>query len=52
MNEEGKKSATEIIEEVCDKICNDFCRYADTTDEEFECAWTRSGRMCPLHSLF
>lgn len=50
--DEGKKSVTDIIESVCEDICDNYCRYVDTVDEEGECDITRDGGECPLECLF
>lgn len=50
--DEGKKSVTDIIESVCEDICDNYCRYRDTVDEECECDITRDGGECPLECLF
>ncbi len=50
--DEGKKSVTDIIESVCEDICDNYCRYGGTVDEECECDITRDGGECPLERLF
>lgn len=41
-----------LLERVCGKICDDFCIYKDTNDENAECEWIRKGNKCPLDFLY
>lgn len=41
----------EIITEVCEDICDNYCKYRDTSDEEFLCECIRDGGTCPLDRL-
>lgn len=41
-------NAVEIIENVAGEICDHFCKYRDTVDENAECEWIRCGNNCPL----
>ena len=50
--EEKKKSVTELIEEVCGDICDNYCEYRHTADENAECEILRCGKKCPLDKLF
>lgn len=50
--DEKKKSAMKIIEEVCEDICNRYCKYGDTVDEDGECEVGRGGEECPLMRLY
>jgi len=45
------KSATDIIEEIRENICDNFCEYRDTCDDNCECEWIRQGNDCPLDAL-
>ena len=47
-----KKSAMKIIEEVWEDICNRYCKYGDTVDEDGECEVGRGGEECPLMRLY
>lgn len=49
--DENIKSLTQIIEEVAVDICNNFCKYGATTDENCECEQLRNGKPCPLDRL-
>ena len=44
-------TVTEIIEDVCGKMCDDYCKYSDTCDENCECEPIRNGTGCPLDRL-
>ena len=46
-----QKSNREIIQEVSEDICDNYCKYRDTTDEENLCNIVRSGKECPLDLL-
>ena len=52
MTMDEKKSAMKIIEEVCEDICNRYCKYGDTVDEDGECEVGRGGEECPLMRLY
>ena len=52
MKMDERKSVTEIIEEVCGDICDHYCKYGDTVDEDGECEVGRSGEECPLTRLY
>lgn len=45
------KSVTDILEEVCSDICDNYCKYGDTVDEEGDCEPIRTGTGCPLDRL-
>ena len=49
---EQNKSVREIIESVCEDICDNYCKYRETTDENGECDAIRSGKECPLDKLY
>ena len=51
MTEEYPKSITQIIEEVCQDICDNYCIYRSTCDENAECEPMRNGQKCPLDRL-
>lgn len=48
---EASSSASEIITSVAEEICDHFCRYSDTADENYECDHIRAGNRCPLDRL-
>lgn len=45
------KSVAELIEEVCQDICDNYCIYRDTCDDNAECEPIRNGQECPLDKL-
>lgn len=45
------KSVREIIEEVTEDICDNYCKYRDTSDDDFLCDAIRDGGSCPLDRL-
>ena len=53
MNDEKLSSKTipELFEEMCDIMCNELCKYADTVDENGMCEPGRTGG-CPLRKYF
>lgn len=54
MNDDEKlssKTIPELFEEMCDIMCNELCKYADTVDEEGMCEQGRTGG-CPLRKFF
>lgn len=42
------KTITERLEELKENICDDFCKYRDTCDENCECQFIREGNTYPL----
>ena len=44
-------NVTKIIEEVREDICDNYCKYRDTRDENAECEIIRAGKQCPLDRL-
>ena len=54
MNDDEKLSSKTIpglFEEMCDIMCNELCKYADTVDSEAMCEAGRNGG-CPLRKYF
>ena len=54
MNDDEKlssKTIPELVEEMCDIMCNELCKYADTVDSEAMCEPGRTGG-CPLRKYF
>lgn len=45
------RSITKQIEEITENICDNFCKYRDTCDENCECEWIRDSHDCPLDKL-
>lgn len=48
---EDIKTIVQQIEEVAGNICDNFCKYSDTCDENAECQYIREGNTCPLDAL-
>jgi hypothetical protein len=46
-----QKTVAMIIEEVSEDICDNYCKYSDTADEDFLCDILRNGGNCPLDRL-
>ena len=54
MNDDEKlssKTIPKLFEEMCDIMCNELCKYADTVDSEAMCEPGRTGG-CPLRKYF
>ena len=54
MNDDEKlssKTIPELFSEMCDIMCNELCKYADTVDSEAMCEPGRTGG-CPLRKYF
>ncbi|MEZ3443535.1 MAG: hypothetical protein K1W30_00090 [Lachnospiraceae bacterium] len=45
------KSVAQIVQQVSEDICDNYCKYRDTADEENLCALIRNGGKCPLDLL-
>ena len=48
MAESITKSIRQILQEVSDDICDNYCKYRDTGDEDGLCELTRNGGECRL----
>lgn len=51
----GEQKWSEVIEniqKVCEDICDNYCKYRDTVDEDGICDGMRDGRTYPLDRLF
>lgn len=44
-------SAIEIITSVAEDICDNFCKYRETVDDNCECDYIREGNQRPLDKL-
>lgn len=51
MSETLQKIVAELIESVSEDICDNFCEYRHTADEEYVCEYLRNGNTCPLDKL-
>lgn len=46
------KSIKKILQEVSENICDNFCKYRDTSDDDCLCDYIRDGsKSCPLDIL-
>lgn len=50
IKENEELSVSRILQEVCEDICDNYCKYRDTADEDCNCEITRNG-SCPLFRL-
>lgn len=46
-----KKIDSVVIEKTCEDICDNYCKYGETVDEDGECDIIRGGNECPLDRL-
>lgn len=46
-----RQTVQEIIREVSEDICDNYCKYRDTADDDFLCDVIRNGNSCPLDKL-
>lgn len=44
-------SVIEELNEIAEDICDNFCKYRETADENCECDYIREGKQCPLDKL-
>lgn len=45
------KSVREVLTEVSEDICDNYCKFRNTGDEEHLCDVIREGKDCPLDRL-
>lgn len=46
-----ERTIIQLLQEVADDICDNFCKYQETVDEDEACAWIRNGGDCPLDKI-
>lgn len=51
MEKDARQTLSQILEEVREDICDNYCKYRDTADEECLCDKIRDGGECPLDRL-
>ncbi|MDE7185137.1 MAG: hypothetical protein K2O40_11875 [Lachnospiraceae bacterium] len=51
MTENIIKTISQMLQEISEDICDNYCKYRDTADEEALCAPLRNGGECPLDKL-
>lgn len=49
--EKVTESIGKILREVSEDICNNYCKFRETADEDCLCDVIRSGGPCPLDRL-
>lgn len=45
-------SITKQLEDFAEDICDRFCKWRETCDDNCECQWIREGNKCPLDKLY
>lgn len=45
------RSVREVLTEVSEDICDNYCKFRHTGDEEYLCDVIREGKDCPLDRL-
>lgn len=45
------KSVRQMLQEIAEDICDNYCKYRDTADEDCLCDVIRDGGECPLDRL-
>lgn len=51
INSQPTKTIKDIIQEVSEDICDNYCKYRDTADDDFICDAIRENGSCPLDRL-
>lgn len=51
-NEEQPVKVASILHEVCEDICDNYCKYRDTGDEDSLCDIIRADKPCPLDRIY
>lgn len=41
----------QLLEEIAEDICDNYCKYRVTCDDNAECEIIRNGQKCPLDRL-
>ncbi len=47
----NNQSIASMLQQVAEDICDNYCKYRNTCDEEAMCDITRNGGECPLDML-
>lgn len=45
------KTISQLLQEITENICNNYCKHRNTSDEECLCNVVRDGGKCPLDRL-
>lgn len=48
---EKEKSVIQMLQEISEDICNNYCRYRNPANEDCLCDVIRDGEECPLDKL-
>ena len=48
---DNEKNIVEILTELAENICDNYCKYRATCDDDCECESVREGKPCPLDVL-
>ena len=48
----SEKNIRVMLEELAEDICDNYCKYQETCDDNAECDIVRGGGSCPLDILF
>ena len=46
-----EKTVKQLMQEIAEDICDNYCKYRDTADEDFICDAIREKGACPLDRL-
>ena len=47
----NNQSITSMLQQIVEDICENYCKYRETCDEEAMCDIIRDGGECPLDKL-
>lgn len=45
------KSKSELLQKIKEDLCDNYCLYRDTADENSDCDAIRNNGICPLNKL-
>lgn len=45
------KTINDVIREVTEEVCDNLCKYSDTSDDFGQCDYMRENGYCPLDKL-
>lgn len=48
---DNEKNIVEILTDLAADICDNYCKYRDTCDDDYKCEAMREGLPCPLDVL-
>lgn len=46
-----EENISQMLEKIREDICDNYCKFRDTADEEYLCDVIRTGEKCPLDRL-